>query len=67
MSEPHHRMPVMLVKDEWNQWFDPTNENTGALKVLLVPYPDDAIDIYEVRKAVNNVKNNSPDLLCQLN
>jgi len=63
MSELHDRMPVMLLKEEWDEWLDPDNHNMKGLKELLKPFPDDAIDFYEVSKKVNNVRNNSEELL----
>lgn len=59
----HDRMPVILLKEEWKQWLDPGNRDIVGLKELLRPFPDDAIDFYEVGKAVNNIKNNSPELI----
>ena len=66
MKDLHDRMPAMLLKEEWNEWLDPDNHNTQALKELLNPFPDDAIDYYQVSKAVNSVKNNSEELLEQV-
>lgn len=63
MSELHDRMPAMLLKEEWNEWLDPDNHDTSGLKELLKPFPDDAIDFYQVGKGVNSVRNNSPELL----
>ena len=34
-----------------------------ALKALLVPAPEDALEIVEVSPAVNSVRNNGPELL----
>ncbi len=67
MSDLHDRMPVMLLKEEWDEWLNPENHNTKALKQLLTPFPDDAIDFYQVDKAVNNVRNNSEELLEKVN
>lgn len=63
MSDLHDRMPVMLLKEEWNQWLETDNRDTTGLKELLKPFPDDAIDYYEVSKTVNNVRNNTPELV----
>lgn len=63
MSELHDRMPVMLLKEEWDEWLDPGNQDTKALKELLNPFPDDAIDFHQVKKEVGKVSNNSVDLL----
>lgn len=63
MSDLHDRMPVMLLKEEWKQWLDPEFQDPQALKDLLDPFPDDAIEYYQVSKEVNNVSNNSPHLI----
>lgn len=63
MSTLHDRMPAMLLKEEWDEWLDPDNHDTNALKELLKPFPDDGIDYYQVGKAINSVKNNSAELL----
>ena len=44
MKELHDRMPAMLLKNEWETWLDPNNHDTAALKDLLDPFPDDAIE-----------------------
>lgn len=63
MNKLHDRMPVMLLKEQWNEWLDPGNQNTQALKELLQPFPDDGIEFHRVGKAVGNVRNNSPELI----
>ena len=63
MSRLHDRMPAMLLKEEWDFWLDPENHDTKALKEMLDPFPDDAIDFYPVSKKVNNVRNNSEELV----
>ncbi|SHG59525.1 Putative SOS response-associated peptidase YedK [Fodinibius roseus] len=63
MSKLHDRMPVMLLKEEWEEWLDPDNHNTKSLKELLNPFPDDAIDFHQVDRKVGKVSNNSPDLI----
>jgi len=63
MSELHDRMPVMLLEEEWDEWLDPGNQNTKALKELLQPFPDDGIGFHQVDKAVGKVKNNSKELI----
>lgn len=63
MEELHDRMPAMLLKEEWDEWLDRDNHDTGALQELLRPFPDDALSYYPVSKAVNNVRNNGPELI----
>ncbi|SHG52943.1 Putative SOS response-associated peptidase YedK [Fodinibius roseus] len=63
MIELHDRMPVMLLKEEWAEWLDPSNQNTNALKDLLNPFSDDAIGFHQVDKSVGKIQNNSKELI----
>ncbi len=63
MSDLHDRMPVMLLKEEWDDWLNPENDDTKLLQDILNPFPDDAIDYYQVAKEVGNVRNNSSELI----
>ena len=62
MEGIHDRMPAMLLKEEWDQWLDPGNHDTRALKELLHSFPDDAIGYYRVSQEVNNVCNKGKEL-----
>lgn len=59
----HHRMPVVLPRDAWDEWLDPANDDVAALVHLLRPAPDDLLVASPVGDAVNNVRNDSPELL----
>jgi len=63
VSELHDRMPAMLLPEEFTDWLDPENRDTGALQDLLRPWPDDDIEYYRVSTDVNNVRNNGEQLL----
>lgn len=63
MEELHDRMPVILSAKDVEAWLDPDDEDFGHLEHLLVPAPDEAIDVYPVSKAVNNTRNNGPELI----
>lgn len=63
MNELHDRMPVMLIREEWDWWLDPDRQDTAALQNLFDPFPDDAIDYYQVSQRVGNVRNNDPALI----
>lgn len=62
----HDRMPVLLPKDAWAIWLDPTLGDPAELQGLLVPAPDDVLAMIPVSKLVNSVRNDSPDLLTPL-
>lgn len=59
----HDRMPVILADRDADDWMDPRAPDPYALKRLLVPAPDDLLIATPVSPEVNNVDNDSPDLL----
>ena len=66
MRPIHNRMPVVLPESAWDRWLDPTIQapsELAELKHLLVPAPDDDIDLYRVSRRVSNVRNDGPDLI----
>jgi putative SOS response-associated peptidase YedK len=64
LLEPvHDRMPVVLPEESWDSWLDPANHDTDALVALLVPAPDDLLDLYAVRTLVNRPANDGRELL----
>ena len=62
MARIHQRMPVVLPPASFDQWLDPNNKDTESLSTLMlnaaVP-----LKLYTVSKAVNNPRNDSPDLI----
>jgi putative SOS response-associated peptidase YedK len=59
----HDRMPVILADRDADDWMDPRAPSPRALKRLLVPAADDLLIATPVSPEVNNVDNDSPDLL----
>ena len=59
----HDRMPVMLAEPAWDDWLDPTNADVPALESLLVPAPDDWLEVYPVSTRVNKPDNNDASLI----
>lgn len=59
------RMPVILTPEDFDWWLDPENQNTKAIKEsgVFEPYPDDGMYRYPVSQKVNNVRNNGPELV----
>ena len=69
MRPIHNRMPVVVPESQWDRWLDPTLTTPGELaelKGLLVPAPDDSLEIYRVSRRVNSVRNDGPDLVVPL-
>jgi len=59
----HDRMPVILADRDADDWMDPRAPNPLALKRLLVPAPADLLIATLVSPKINNVRNDSPELL----
>ena len=56
----HDRMPVILPEETWDRWLDNDEKDAEALKQLLVPYPEDEMEMFPVSTLVNNVRNEDP-------
>lgn len=67
MSSLHDRMPVILDKKAQDAWLYVDEKDADLLEELLRPLPDDSLELYEVSKEVNYVRNNSGDLIKPLN
>jgi putative SOS response-associated peptidase YedK len=59
----HERMPVVLPEGAWDTWLDTTNHDLPALEALLVPAPDEWLDVYPVSTRVNKPDNNDATLI----
>jgi putative SOS response-associated peptidase YedK len=53
-------MPIVLEPDSWDLWMKGEPDVAAA---LMVPARENVLTERTVSKAINNVKNNSPDLL----
>ena len=60
MEPIHNRMPVILPRESEVQWLDPANSDTAELRELLVPYPTEEMEAYEVSRLVNAPGNDVP-------
>ena len=62
----HDRMPLMVERDRWAAWLDPTVGRDGErddLLSLLVPAAPGRLEAFPVSTDVNNVRNNGPSLV----
>ena len=58
----HDRMPMLLLDEsQQSRWLDPDLPLPQVLE-LLQPPPDGVLECYPVSRAVNNVRNNGPEL-----
>jgi putative SOS response-associated peptidase YedK len=60
----HHRSPVFMPEERWQQWLDPENRDVNRLlKLMQVNDPDSGISARPVSARVNLVANNGPELI----
>jgi putative SOS response-associated peptidase YedK len=62
MAGIHRRMPVILPREAWDVWLDPSAQ-TRDVRPLLVPFPSELMAAHPVNPAVGNVRNDSPELI----
>jgi putative SOS response-associated peptidase YedK len=58
----HNRMPVILKPTSWDEWLD-AKTDPAALKRLLVPYPGQEMEFYNVNPIVNNPRRDTADCI----
>jgi putative SOS response-associated peptidase YedK len=63
MSQLHDRMPVILHRDDEEEWLDREVTDPAQVQRLLGPYPADEMEAVPVSRKVNNVRNDGPELL----
>jgi putative SOS response-associated peptidase YedK len=63
MRSIHNRMPVILAPASYDQWLDPTFQQTEPLKALLCPYSSEELTAYPVSTLVNNPRHDAPQCL----
>ena len=59
-------MPVILPREMEGIWLDRGIQDTTELRNVLTPYPDDAMEAYEVSTLVNSVANDGPELIAHV-
>ncbi|GAA0644262.1 SOS response-associated peptidase [Streptomyces thermocarboxydovorans] len=59
----HPRMPLALTPDHYDAWLDPAHQDPDRLRALLTTPAGGHLDARPVSPAVNNVRNNGPELL----
>jgi len=62
MAPLHDRMPVILAAAARDRWLDSSTAE-GELRELLVPFPPDEMEAYEVSTFVNSPRNDSAECL----
>jgi putative SOS response-associated peptidase YedK len=59
----HDRMPLMVEKDRWGAWLDPSVSAKDDLLSLLEPAAPGRLEAFPVSTLVSNVRNNGPELV----
>jgi putative SOS response-associated peptidase YedK len=59
----HPRMPLTVADEHYDVWLDPSRQDDGALRDLLVQPVGGRLDARPVSTAVNDVRNNGPQLI----
>jgi putative SOS response-associated peptidase YedK len=59
----HDRMPLLVEKERYADWLDPSVDDPDLLRGLLVPAAPGLLTAYPVATTVSNVKNNGPELV----
>lgn len=61
LLEPiHDRMPVILARQAWATWLDPSIDDPELLRPLFEPFPAEEMAAVPVDRFVNKVANDSP-------
>jgi putative SOS response-associated peptidase YedK len=61
----HHRMPVVMKRDRWNEWLDP-DASVESLKSMVLPYMGDDLKVYPVSTLVNSPANDRQECIFPL-
>ena len=59
----HDRMPVILPAEHYARWLDPDCQQSAKVTDLLQPFPADQMATFAVSTAVNNPRQDQPELL----
>ncbi len=63
----HHRMPVILHREQEDEWLNPDITEPERLLPLLRPYPDSEMVGYEVSRQVNSASVDTEALIQPIN
>ena len=59
----HDRMPAILLPEHESCWADSGEAGEKDLPDILLPYPEELLEAYQVSAAVNSPKNKGPEVL----
>jgi len=61
MQDIHHRMPVILQPEAYDDWLDPEIQDADRLEIVLRTHLVRKLQYFPVSKLVNRVQNNSAE------
>lgn len=59
----HDRMPVILSRDEEDEWLDPDMNEVERIQKFLDPYPADEMTSWKISTLVNKPQNDFKEIL----
>ena len=63
LGEVHDRMPLVLARDSWTRWLDPTVSDPADLLQAWDEADGEGLELRPVATTVNSVDNNGPSLI----
>ncbi|HTZ56205.1 MAG TPA: SOS response-associated peptidase [Candidatus Acidoferrum sp.] len=63
VAHVHDRMPAILADDQITTWLTPGDIPSGQARALIQPYDSSAMSARDVSMRVNDVRNDSPNVL----
>ena len=63
MAKIHDRMPVIIKPEDYATWLDTNFTDVIKIQAMALPYPDRFMESYPVSRKVNSPKNDSPDMM----
>jgi putative SOS response-associated peptidase YedK len=61
----HDRMPVIVRREDFDRWLDPTLTDTRAIESVLQPFPTGELQAFPVSTRVNSPRNDDPACISQ--
>jgi len=59
----HNRMPVILCREDEEEWLDASRTVFSKARSLLKPYPAELMDAHDVSTIVNSAKYDGPECI----
>ena len=66
MRSIHRRMPVILKREDEEQWLDCAATPFHKVQAVLKPFPADLMAAHEISNRINNPKYDAPDCVAPM-